>query len=333
MKKKLIGMSVLAAAMTMAISVPAFAGWVQEREGWVYYYDGGGQAWCGWFTDPADGAMYYIDPDGYMMSETRVEGYWLGADGRRVDKTQEEIQREAERAVREANRPSPSKGQAAANSAAAAAKSATAAASTTRLSYQAEMKVFMDKYYLDTAKVLTNTSVRSGTTNNNIEQSYRFDLVDQNNIISTSLWTVSLKNSENYTPEAAGISYNRSILTEETDLAQFDNLFKQLTIAAIGDTTGDQLYNYLFEQLNAGNYNFEVNGNTDSGNYYTLSCGNGVVTIKVTCSEVTENTVEAESAETETQEQDTAESATEQVTTSSVIVAGANSDTNVEDDE
>lgn len=329
MKKKLIGMSVIAAAMTAAMSITAFAGWTETRDGWVYYNEDGSQVWSGWFTDPADGSMYYIDPDGYMMSETRVNGYWLGADGRRVEKTEEEIAREAARAEREASKPSPASSAKTVTEAANAAKSATAAATTTRSAYQAEMKVFMDKYFIDTAKALTNTGLKSSTTKDTLETTYRFNLDGQGTVISTSLWTVSVKTSVNYKPEAAEISYNRAAMGEDDDLVQLDSLFKQLTIAALGDTKGEEVYNSIFEQLGNGNYTFDFSGNTDSGNYFTLSCGSGIVTIEITCSESTGADSSADESGT-----DEAQAAAETTAaTSSVITAGASADTSDEDED
>jgi len=321
MKKKLIGMSVIAAAMTAAMSMTAFAGWTETKDGWVYYKEDGSQVWSGWFTDPADGSMYYIDPDGYMMTETRVNGYWLGSDGRRVEKTEAEIASEAARAEREASRPTPAGTAKAAKEAATAAKSATAAATTTRSAFQAEMKVFMDKYYIETAKTLTNTSLKSSTTKDTTETTYRFNLEGQGNVISASLWSVAVKKSVNYKPEAFEVSYNRTAMGDDNDLAQLDALFKQLTIAALGDAKGEEIYNGIFEQLGNGNYTFETSGNTDSGNYFTLSCGSGVVTLQVTCSE----TIDADTAEEAAQEEVAVDTTT---AASSVITVGVSADEN-----
>ena len=42
MKKKLVGFSVLAAALTMATGMTSFAaGWKQDTNGWYYEYDNG----------------------------------------------------------------------------------------------------------------------------------------------------------------------------------------------------------------------------------------------------------------------------------------------------
>ncbi|MGL5434344.1 MAG: hypothetical protein ACRDBO_02945 [Lachnospiraceae bacterium] len=326
MKKKLIGMSVIAAAMTAAMSITAFAGWVESSNGWSYFRDDGSQVWSGWFTDPEDGAIYYIDPDGYMMSETRVSGYWLGADGRRVDKTDEEIAREAARAERENNRSAPSQSQAEATAAAQAANSSTAASATMRRSYLAEMKVFMDKYYIDTAKILTHEDIRSGSTLDNIQNTYRFDLNGQGTIISTTLWTVTLKNSINYKPYTADITYNRALLGEHADSATLDTLFKNMTIAAIGDTEGANVYNNIFEQLGSGSYNFEFSGNTDSGNYYTVSCGDGGIFLQITCNEITEADASEENTSESAEETAEETETTDTTTTSSVITVGAAAD-------
>lgn len=334
-KKKLIGLTVVAAAMTAMMSFAAFAGWEQDTNGWKYIHDNGSQQWAGWFTDPADGSIYYIDPDGYMMTETRVSGYWLGADGRRVEKTQEEIDREAARAEREASRPAPSQPSAAAAAAAQAANTGTASTTTTRRAYVAEMEVFMERYYLETVRSLVNTHENfiPDTSVNNTERTYRFTMRDQGNIISTSLWPVALETSAGYQPQAADISYSRAVLGEDEEINKFDNLFRNMVIAALGNTTGQQVYDNMFAQLGNGVSEFEYDGNTDSGNYYTVSCGNGTVNIRITCSENTG--AESTEAATDTSNNEAAAENTEaaaEAPASSVITVGGGSTADTTED-
>lgn len=321
MKKRMVAMSVVAAAMTVAMSIPAFAkGWTQEGEGWRYYTDDNGWYISGqWFTDPEDGSIYHLDPDGYMMTETHVGGYWLGADGRRVEKTEEDIAREAEREARESSKSSPSKVTA---NAATAAKTATAAASTTRFAYQAEMKVFMDRIYVAAANSLgaieQDTNLRAATVKNNLEETYRFVTTDGDNLLTSSLGLSTNARDNNYKVQSFDTSYNRALLNDEVFLTIFDKAFKDLAIAALGDTAGEAAYNYLFEQLNAGNYSFEVSNTTDAGNTYTMTCNAGTVNISVICSEYQEST--ETSAVEEVVVIDTATTTTP---TSSVITVGA----------
>jgi len=335
MKKRMIGMSVVAAAMTVVMSIPAFAmGWTQEGDKWRYYTDDNGWYLSGqWFTDPEDGSIYHLDPDGYMMTETHVSGYWLGADGRRVEKTEEDIAKEAARSAREASKASPSKERTAATNAAKAAKSATAAASTTRLAYQAEMKVFMDKIYIATADSLgalgQELDFRAATAKDNIEDTYRFVTTDGDNLLTSSMGLVANTSIGGYKAQAFDLSYNRALLNDEVFLTIFDKSFKDLTIAALGDTAGAAAYNYLFEQLNAGNYNFEVSNNTDTGNSYTMSCNAGTVSISVICSEYKET---EETEETSTEAETAAVEATT-TSTSRVITAGAGSTATEDDDD
>ena len=112
MKKRVIGITALAAVMTVATGMSAFAaGWKQDTHGWYYEYDNGAWAPFGWFTDPETKNMYYIDPDGYMMSGTRVDGFWLDDSGVRHEKTEAEIEAENRRKERAASKPNPAKEQ------------------------------------------------------------------------------------------------------------------------------------------------------------------------------------------------------------------------------
>lgn len=325
MRKNLVRVGVLAAAMTMATGITAFAaGWKQDTNGWYYEYDDGSWQGCGWFTDPEDNAIYYLDPDGYMMSETTVEGYKLGADGRRIEKTEEDIQREKERKQRIASRPSPAKEQAAAELAADAAKKGTASTSTTRLSYQSEMKVFMDKHFIDAQKSLytiESTSTKANTVEDNLETSYYFN-ASGGPVMQASLWKMSNEKNSHYKPESLYYAYNRNLIGEAADIEIFDALFQNMNIAALGETEGQAVTDYYYAEIAAGNTSFDRTGNTDTGNSYTLSYRSGKVTIGVICSEIDPNAA-AEQAAAEEQTAEAAEQApVEEAATANVIVAG-----------
>ncbi len=324
MKKKLLGFGVLTAALTLATGITAFAaGWKQDTNGWYYEYDNGNWATCGWFTDPADNAMYYLDPDGYMMSGTTVEGFKLGDDGRRIEKTEEDIQREKERKARLASRPSPNKEMAAAELAADAAKTAVSASSTLRLSYQSEMKTFMDKHYIEAFKAmneLESESVDRSVVEDNIETTYRFQ-AGGGPVVEACLWKMSNEQSLNYKPEAIIMTYNRNLLGDANEIAVFENLFKNMNIASLGETEGQAVTDFYNAEVAAGNSRFDRTGTTDTGNSYTLAYRSGKVTISVVCSEYVAPAEGAENTEAaQTQE---AAAPAEEVVTSKVIVAGA----------
>lgn len=329
MKKRFISMSIAAAALSMAISVPAFAGWVQDANGWGYQRDNGTWVGAGWFTDPEDGSIYYMDPDGYIMKETRVEGYWLGADGRRIDKTQEEIAREAARAEKERNSASPSKESSNAKAAANAAKSTVSASSTTRMAYQAEMKVYMDNIYIASAKTLVETglnkNVKAATTKNNLETTYGFTGSDRGSVLSSTLWLAATKKSASYVDHAFETTYVRGALSED-EAVVLDNAYRQLLVAALGETNGPALYDQIFANLSQGTLAFTLDGSSDSGNHYTLTCGSGSLVLKVTCADTFDNGGTAASETTE-ETADTAAAEETPAPTTSVIVAGQGAST------
>lgn len=326
MKKKLMGISVLAAALTLSTGITAFAGWKQDTNGWYYENADGSWVGCGWFTDPADGAIYYLDPDGYMMSGTSVEGFKLGDDGRRIEKTAEDLAREAERKARIASRPSPAKEQAAADLAADAAKKGTTATSTTRLAYQAEMKVFMDNLFIDTQKKLNaanSTATKSSTTEDNLETTYRFSAA-AGPVVEASLWKMSNPNNSNYKPTSLDLEYNRNYVTEAADIEKFDSLFQRMCVAALGETEGKAVSDTYYAEIAAGNTSFERSGNTDTGNHYTMKYNAGKAFIEVTCSEITpEDPNAAESTDEESVPMETLTAA--EPVTASVITAGQGS--------
>lgn len=321
MKKKFLGLSVLTAALTLATGMTAFAGqWQQDTNGWYYVRDDGQWQWCGWFTDPEDNSVYYLDPDGYMMSATTVEGYKLGDDGRRIEKTEEDYQREKERKQRIASKSSPAKEQAAAELAAEAAKTGTTSLTNTRLSFQSEMKTFMDKHYIDALKALyeiNSENTTSTVVEDNIEVTYKYNSA-AGNVCEASLWKMSNKKNVSYKPEALVMSYNRNALSAAEDIAIFDELFHDMSIAALGETEGQVIFDLYNTEFAAGTASLDRSGSTDAGNSYTMTYRNGKMSISVICAD---EYAQPTSSETAAESSETAALAEETVT-SSVIVAG-----------
>lgn len=321
MKKKLLGITALTAALTLSTGITAFAaGWVQDSNGWGYQRDNGTWYSGCWFTDPATGLQYYFDPDGYMMTETRVEGFWLDANGVKHEKTEAELEAEAARAQRVASRPSPAKKQAAATEAAKAAKTATSAATTTRLSYQAEMKVFMDNVFIKAIqddRKLENYTAVGDTVENNLETTYSFSSNGTVFFIS-SLGLNSNPTSASYTPYAIEFTYNRNVLSMAEEAEIFNSNYKDFVIAALGATEGEAVYNRVMSEELGNGASFDQNGTTDTGNSYELTYRNGAITIKVTCSEIDPS---AEQNQEAAQEEEAAP-AEETAVTSSVITVG-----------
>lgn len=316
MKKRIIGITALAAAMALSTGMTAFAaGWVQDGNGWGYQYDNGNWATIGWFTDPETGYEYYLDPDGYMMTDTRVEGFRLGPDGRKVEKTEEEIQAEQEREQRLASRPSPAKQQAAATLAGKAAKNSNVAVSTTRLAYQAEMKTFMDKYFVNTATTLGTSSLNGRVSKDNLQTTYKLYVPTAGDVFTSTLHLNANTKSVNYVPHALEVSFNRNILHEEAEIQALDKCFTDMMIASLGETAGQAVADRVFAEAVGNGSSFDASGNTDTGNSYTLSYKNDFFTMQVTCSEIvasdetTEEGGEAEAAESTENEAAEAEQA------------------------
>lgn len=80
MKKKM-GMAVSALALTLCMSIPAFAGrWQQNPGGWSYQNDDGGYPADTWQW--IEGKCYYFGGDGYMLSDTTTpDGHTVDATG------------------------------------------------------------------------------------------------------------------------------------------------------------------------------------------------------------------------------------------------------------
>ena len=112
MRKKALGIAAVAAAMTLSTGITAFAaGWVTESTPYgdkqKYVYDNGNWPSGNWFTDPDTQLVYHLDPDGYRMTDTTVDGYWLNSEGVRQEKSQEDIDRENREAAKKASKPNP----------------------------------------------------------------------------------------------------------------------------------------------------------------------------------------------------------------------------------
>lgn len=323
MKRKAIAVTVLAASLSVAAGLTSYAGWVQDSYGWGYQRADGSWVGCGWFTDPEDGSQYYMDPDGYMMSETRVEGFWLGADGRKQEKSQAEIQAEAERAARVAARPSPNKEVAAIEGSADSAKKAVAATSTFRKHYQAEMKTHMDRIFLSMAeKLYADAEERTAAAleaakqaaleasmnsedgdsvgdlsvdlsnlyptdtranDDNLKTYYSIFKKDgAQDIISGSFSKNRNKDSRLYVPYAMELTYARDNANNAEETVVFDEGYRQLLIAAIGESAGQAIY----DKSMSGELADGTLGDADNGNTYSVAVKNGKITVQVTCSEV-----------------------------------------------
>ena len=316
MKKKALGIAAVAAAMTLSTGITAFAaGWVTESTPYgdkqKYVYDNGGWPSGNWFTDPDTQLVYHLDPDGYRMTETTVDGYWLDADGVRQEKSQEEIDRENREAAKKASRPNPGKTVAAAKVAASEAKEKNAAASTTRRSYISELKVIINKITKNLADSRTDTYVQILTTEDNLEVSRIFRGSDSVEFYKFAMWN-SAKDKAN----AVDLTYIYDA-APETDRELYNTAYEQSVVAALGETEGKAVTDYVQGQREQGETNLTREGKTDSGNSYSLTYKNNKIQISVTCSEVTEEE-QTEKAATETAAEETTP-----VVTSKTITAGA----------
>lgn len=81
MMKKKMGVAVSALALTLCMSIPAFAGrWQQNTGGWSYQNDDGGYLADTWQW--IEGKCYYFGGDGYMLSDTTTpDGHTVDATG------------------------------------------------------------------------------------------------------------------------------------------------------------------------------------------------------------------------------------------------------------
>lgn len=322
MRKKFLVMAATAAALTMATGITAFAG-TWKSDTWGTYYeneDGTRPVYAGWFTDPADGSIYFMDPDGYIMVGTVVEGFKLGDDGRRVEKTEEDLAKEAERKAAIASRPSPAK---AAAQATQNAKTGTTAVATTRGSYLAEMTVFMDKVFIATADKRTDTTITPASTKNSTELSYAFANPDGYQFIKASLWKVGKSTAADYHENTAEFVYHYDAVGDP-DRDIYTSAFEELIVISAGETEGKNIVDAINTERAAGTTSFNRSGQTDTGNSYTLKYNGNLATLKIVCSEIVAPTADenAEATEGTAAEENAVEEA---AATTSVIVAGQSS--------
>lgn len=82
MKKKKYLLAMIG-ALSMMQCITGYAGtWKQEDGTWKYQKDNGTYAEYEWIQDPSDHAWYYCSRWGKMETNTVVDGYYIGADGR-----------------------------------------------------------------------------------------------------------------------------------------------------------------------------------------------------------------------------------------------------------
>ncbi|MDO4267742.1 MAG: hypothetical protein Q4C73_04645 [Eubacteriales bacterium] len=325
MRKKLIGITALTAAMALSTGITAFAaGWEQRTFSgdlkWTYVDDNGNPVvYAGWFTDPADGAMYYMDPDGARMENTVVEGYRLGDDGKRVEKTAEDLQREEERRQELKSRSTPAKQQLIAEDAAKAVTAGTSAyaTGTTRMTYQAEMEAFMNKIMMDTKNKRSDTTISADSLEDNTKLVYSFENPDEYQFFSASIWKTAKAGGTDYKEQAFDLFYHYD--TSANDRALYDSTFDQMIHAALGTTEGKAVTDYILSERQNASAAFERSGKSDTGNSYTLKYKNGAATLSVTCSGADPNAAQ-EQTEQEASAQEQAPQ--EQAPSSRVITVG-----------
>lgn len=339
MKKRCIGITAVAAALTLSASMTAFAGqWKEDSVGRYYENDNGSRAaYAGSWTCPDDGFKYAFDPDGYVIRDGYFGGSRTDATGRIIEKTEEELLKEAQRREARAARPTPGKAHNAATAAGLAAKTATSAVTTTRLAYQAEMKTLGTTIFTDMRKQLGSDypTLKIQTIKNNIEHTYNYNL-SNSTVISSSLRLSSNKdNPLMYEENAYELRYNRSMISDATLAPMFNEMYQKLLVASLGEVTGKTVYDTVMAQQIGSGTPLDLNGATDTGNYYALTYRNDLITLKVTCSEYVAPTAEeiaaaeaaAAAAAAEAEAAAAAEAA--QTTTSSVLVAGQGASTTV----
>lgn len=320
MRKKALGIAAVAAAMTLSTGITAFAaGWVTETTPYgdkqKYVYDNGNWPSGNWFTDPDTQLVYHLDPDGYCMTDTTVDGYKLDSNGVRQEKSQEEIDRENRAAANKASKPNPGKTVAAAKVAASEAKEKNAAVSTTRRSYISELKVIINKITRTLMASRTDASVEILTTEDNLEVSRMFRSSNSVEFYKFAMWN-SAKDKAN----SVDLTYIYDA-APEADRELYNTAYEQSVVAALGEAEGKAVTDYVQGQREQGVTDLTREGKTDSGNSYSLTYKNNKIQISVTCSEVTEDDqTEEANADTTTE---TATEETAQVTSKTITVGAA----------
>lgn len=327
MRKKIIGILSAAAALTVMSSMPAFAaGWVQDTLGWKYQLDDGNFQGMGWFKDPATNLEYFIDPDGYMMAGTHVEGYWLDDSGVKHEKSEAQIEAEQKRAERLASRPSPGKDAKAASDAGVAAVSTGLASSTLRVVYSNEMVNLFDSIFLEAKKGLLQSEYKDylgSISQDNLQTTYYYDVNNMGRVLEGTMWKSSKVGSANYTPYAVEIKYNRGVVPDRADSQYFETAFKSLMTAALGQTEGQNVYDRVSADAANSDASYTLSGLTDTGNSYELTYRYNTADIKITCSEVEPADENAEAAAAETSDTENTAAESEAAPTTSVITVGA----------
>lgn len=87
MNLKRIISSLLISVSVLALNpIGASAAWKQDSNGWWYTDSWYGDSWVtGW--KEIDGKYYYFNTNGYMAHDTIIDGYTIGSDGVRVERT------------------------------------------------------------------------------------------------------------------------------------------------------------------------------------------------------------------------------------------------------
>lgn len=132
--------------------------------------------------------------------------------------------------------------------------------------------------------------------------------------------------NSNYKSEALELSYNRNILSDAEEVATFNDAFRRLLVASLGENRGNAVYERCLAQEVGGSDRFEETNPSDTGNPFDLTYRNSAVTIKVTCSEIDPNAAAEEEQQAEASTDETAKEETPQQPTTSVIVAGQGAD-------
>lgn len=286
MKKK-CALFALSTVFALSAAATAFAGeWKHDSVGWYYQNGNGSIQPCGWFTDPETGLVYFMDPDGYMMSNTKVDGFRLGDDGARVEKTAEQLKEEHKKKLESLSKSSPSTELTAANMAGETAKKLIAAVSLSRLSYQSEMKTFMDAYFNEAKDQLIEKGAKGNMwatrSINNLETTYRFHS-ELGEMFTSSIWKTRNKAQMSYHEEAFTAKYNPYALVDGVDRDSMNLLYKNMLIAAIGESNGSAIYEKCAANWSGENAGMEIDGVSDFGNTYHLSCRNNVYALTVVC--------------------------------------------------
>ena len=170
------------------------------------------------------------------------------------------------------------------------------------------------------AAARTDNSVQILTTEDNLEVSRTFHDSNSGDFYKFSMWN-SAKDKAN----AVDLVYVYDA-APEADRNLYNTAYEQSVVAALGDTEGKAVTDYVQGQREQGVTNLTREGKTDSGNSYSLTYKNNKIQISVTCSEVTEDD-QTEEASTETAAK---EEAAPVVTSKTITVGAATAEENTE---